>query len=269
MTVRNRDTLRSFFGTGMLPTQDHFADLVDSMLNMSDEGFRKSAENGLEVSTPAGYDTLVSFYRDQSMRTPLWTVAYGGERDLLAFKPGAAAARERDGLEPAPPVLALDARGRVGVGTDSPRQALDVAGVVASEGRLGRYAAQGLPQPLADGEWHDLTGPLEGCQAFEVIAGAGHAGGGRFALVHAVALNAYNPRPGWLDLFGLRRRIRAQGMWYGRRCDQLDLRWNGSSGRQASYRLQVRTRCNYGEDVAIRASVTRLWFDDDREETPR
>ena len=268
MTVRNRDTLRSFFGAGMLPTQDHFGDLVDSMLNMSDEGFRKSAENGLEVSTPVGYDALVSFYRDQSMRSPLWSIAYGGERDLLAFKAGAASATApgRDGSEPAS-VLALDARGRVGIGTDAPRTTLDVAGVVASEGRLGRYAAKTLPPPLADGEWHDLTGPLEGCQAFEVIAGAGRVGGGRFALIHAVALNAYNPRPGWLDLFGLRRRIRAQGMWFGRRCDQLELRWSGSSGRQASYRLQVRSRCDYGADVPIRVGVTRLWFDDPMEAT--
>ncbi|WP_457333534.1 hypothetical protein [Rhizobacter sp. P5_C2] len=261
MTVRNRDTLRSFFGAGMLPTQDHFGDLVDSMLNMSDEGFRKSAENGVEVSTPAGYDALVSFFREQNQRTALWSIAYGGEQDQLAFRPGAVTGRR--GQAAAPPVLSLDPRGRVGIGTTEPRQALEVAGVIASEGRIGRYAAPSLPPPVADGEWHDLTGPLEACQAFEVVAGAGRVGGGRFALMHATALNAYNPRPGWLDLIGLRRRIHAQHMWYGRRCDQIQLRWTGSSGRQASYRLQVRTRCDYGGDVPIRASLTRLWFDDE------
>ena len=259
MTVRNRDTLRSFFEAGMLPTQDHFGDLVDSMLNMSDEGFRKSAENGLEVSTPAGHDALVSFFREQNQRAALWSIAYGGERDQLAFRPGAATGER--GQADAPPLLSLDPRGRVGIGTTAPREALEVAGVVASEGRLGRYGADALPAPMADGEWHDLTGPLQACQAFEVMAGAGRAGGGRFALMHATVLNTFNPRRGWLDFIGARQGIRAQHMWWGRRCDQLQLRWSGSHGRQASYRLQIRTRCRYGEDVPIRASLTRLWIE--------
>jgi hypothetical protein len=42
MTTRNRDTLKQFFQEGRLPTSDHFGDLIDSMLNMSDEGFRKT-----------------------------------------------------------------------------------------------------------------------------------------------------------------------------------------------------------------------------------
>ena len=157
MTTRNRETLRGFFGAGMLPTQDHFGDLIDSMLNMDDEGFRKSERNGVEISTPAGYNALMSFYRDQNKQTALWSIAYGGKTDQLVVNParvGAAA--------DAPPVLALDARRRVGIGTADPRCALDVAGVVASEGRIGRAPAK---QALADGQWHALTPPLTGCQA--------------------------------------------------------------------------------------------------------
>ncbi len=257
MTVRNRETLRSFFSAGKLPTQDHFGDLVDSMLNMSDEGFRKSADNGVEVSTPAGYDALLSFYRDQNLRSALWSVGYGGERDQLAFKAGGVAAQRGK-----PPVLALDTRGRVGIGTADPQHTLEVAGVMACEGRVGAYRGEDLPQPLADGEWHDLTGPLSGCQAFEVMAGAGRAGGGRFALLQATALNTYNPPSGWLRFFSARRPIRTQSVWYGQRCEQLELRWHGSSGRHASYRLQVRSKCDYGAGIPIRATLTRLWFDD-------
>ena len=259
MTTRNRETLRGFFGAGMLPTQDHFGDLIDSMLNMDDEGFRKSERNGVEISTPAGYNALMSFYRDQNKQTALWSIAYGGKTDQLVVNParvGAAA--------DAPPVLALDARRRVGIGTADPRYALDVAGVVASEGRIGRAPAK---QALADGQWHALTPPLTGCQAFEIMAGAGLPGGGRFALLHATALNAYNPRWGWLDLIGARKRIRQQSMWYGRRCDQLELRWSGSSGSGAEYTLEVRSKCDYGkvngQGIPIRATLTRLlWAED-------
>jgi hypothetical protein len=261
MTTRNRETLRGFFSAGMLPTQDHFGDLIESMLNMDDEGFRKSEANGLEISTPAGYDALLSFYRDQNKHTALWSAAYGGKADQLVFNAGGVAASADSA-----PVLALDARARVGVGTADPQHALDVAGVIASDGRVGRAPAR---QPMADGEWHDLTNTLRGCQAFEVLAGAGRPNGGRFALLHATALNAYNPAFSWLDLLGLRRRIRQQSMWFGRRCDQLELRWSGSRGRDAAYTLQIRSKCNYGPGVPLRATITRLWVDDDAGEATR
>ena len=135
--------------------------------------------------------------------------------------------------------------------------------MVASSGRLGDLRrADEKGQPLkADGEWHDLTGPLGGCQAFEVMAGVGQKDGGRFAMLHAIAMNTYNPLPGWLEFLSPRKRIRSQHAWYGRRCDRLQLRWAGDHGRRASYRLQIRTQCDYGEDKLIQAAVTQLWFD--------
>lgn len=261
MTSRNRETLRNFFEEGALPTKDHFGDLIDSMLNMSDEGFRKTAENGVEVSTPIGHDALIAFFRDQSPKSALWSMGYGGGNDQLQFQPGSQSATRGQ-----PPVLALDARSRVGICTAQPDHALDVAGVVASQGRIGTHPA-GLQGPIpADGEWHDVTGTLKGCQAFEVMAGTGHQGAGRYALLHAVAMNTFNPAPGWLAWFSRKKRIRAQSAWYGRRCDQLQLRWQGTSGKGAAYRLQIRTGCDYGAGVRIRCHLTRLWFDEEMRE---
>ena len=257
MTMRNRETLRNYFGDGKLPTRYHFGDLIDSMLNMSDEGFRKSAENGIEISTPIGHDALMSFYRDQRPKSALWSVSYGGGQDMLHFQPGSAtAARGRV------PVLALDAQARVGVNTGAPKHALDVAGVVASTGRRGTYRrTQELPI-LANGEWHDITGTLTGCQGFEVMAGAGHPTTGRFALMHAIALNTYNPSAGWLDFFSRKKRITPHHAYYGRRCDKLQLRWEGSHGKNAAYRLRIKTGCDYGEGVRIKVFITQLWFDE-------
>jgi hypothetical protein len=262
MTIRNRETLRNYFGDGKLPTRYHFGDLIDSMLNMSDEGFRKSAENGVEISTPIGHDALMSFYRDQRPKSALWSVSYGGGQDMLHVQAGgASAARGR------PPVLALDAQARVGVNNGAPKYTLDVGGVVASTGRRGTYQPMEAVPILANGEWQDITDTLSGCQGFEVMAGAGQPGEGRFALMHAIALNTYNPTAGWLDFFSRRKRITPHHAYYGRRCDKLQLRWEGSSGKNAAYRLRIKTGCDYGKDergksALIKVLVTRLWFDD-------
>lgn len=264
MTSRNRETLRNYFGDGKLPTRYHFSDLIDSMLNMSDEGFNKSPENGIELSTPVGHHALMSFYRDQAPKSVVWSVGYGGGKDLLHFQPGSVAAGAASGKVP---VLALDARARVGINTASPRHTLDVAGVVASQGRLGTCEPVGNKPLLADGEWHNISETLSGCQAFEVMAGVGLKGSGRFALLHAIALNTYNPTAGWLDFLSRKKRIRTSNAYYGRRCDKLQLSWHGSSGDKAAYQLRIRTGCPYGknaqdQDVLIKVFVTQLWFDE-------
>jgi hypothetical protein len=256
MTKRNRQTLRNFFTAGKLPTQDHFRDLVDSMLNMTDEGFCKSAQNGLEVSAPVGHDAFFSLYRDQSPQSALWSISCSGDRNRLSFRSGDAVA-----VPDTPAVLSLDAQARVGINIGAPRFALDVAGVIGAEGRAGTSTASGVAPPIANGIWQDITGPLTGCQALEVVAGTGLRGGGRFALLHAIALNTFNPTAGMFEFVMRRKRIRSSGAYYGRRCDQLQLRWQGSSGKNAEYRLQIRTKCSYGDTVPIQYFLTRLWFD--------
>jgi len=249
MTWRNRETLKNYFGDGQLPTQAHFGDLIDSMLNMVDEGFRKTVANGQELYVPVGHHTLLSFYRDQAPQQALWRLGLGPQRDQLQFQPQA-------GGEP---LMSLDAQQRVGIGTANPETMLDVRGTVAMQGRRGMRAP---PAPvLANGKWQDLTGDLEGCQAFEVVAGAGQTGSGHFGLVHAVALSAYNPGGGLLGWLRARRGIRQTQGWWGRRCDKLQLRWNGTHGRKAVYRLQVRTGCDFGSQVQVQAHVSQLWFD--------
>lgn len=271
MTSRNRETLRNYFGDGKMPTRHHFGDLVDSMLNMSDEGFSKSPENGIKLSTPVGHHSLMSFYRDQSPTSVVWSVGYGGGKDLLHFHPGSAGAPVAKVPESVP-VLALDAQARVGINTANPRYTLDVAGVMASQGRRGTYETSRKNPLLADGNWHAISESLNGCQAFEVVAGVGRPGTGRFSLLHAIAMNTYNPSVGWFDFLSRKKRIHTHNAYYGRRCDKLQLSWEGSSGDGAAYQLRIRTGCNFGKDAQgldtrIKVSVTKLWFDEDMKET--
>ncbi|MCE4554329.1 hypothetical protein [Pelomonas cellulosilytica] len=255
MTTRNRATLKQFFEEGRRPTSDHFGDLIESMLNMSDEGFRKTPRHGFEITSD---EALLSFFREQDSEDPIWSIGFGGERNQLLLRAG-----DGQGDGAPQPALSLDLDGRVGIGTGTPAATLDVRGVVASQGRRGelhRLTPDGQPL-LADGRWHALTGPLQGCHAFEITAGVGRPDTGRFALMHAFAMNTYNPLPGWLSWLSSRQRIRAQHAWYGQRCDRLQLRWTGGSGRHGHYQLEVRTQCDYGDDRVIQASVTALWHD--------
>lgn len=297
MGEQTRHTLREFFKAGRLPTEDHFTDLVDSMLNMKDEGFRKTVGNGLEVTALGESSSLMSFYRNVDRQNPVWTLAHGKEGRRLEIGQGVQPGDDR----PAPALclhveetaardgIPAGRAQRVGVNIEHPRHTLHVAGIAAAEGRVGTYVEERNASCLADGEWHTVVDGLTGCHAFEVMAGVGGGrGSGRFALLHAVALNTYNPLPAWLDWLRPRRGIRTTSAHYGRRCDRLELSWQGAAprdpadpkggkkgdepahGKDARYRLCIRTRCNYmrdgggrnGPDVYIRFGVTRLWFDE-------
>ncbi|WP_028311247.1 hypothetical protein [Derxia gummosa] len=254
-----RDTLKRFFGANTRPNAGHFSTLIDSMLNMEDEGFSKHPKRGLEVRAAPGENTLFSLYRPGDVREqPRWQIGHLNGESL-----GIQACHERE----ASSVLTLsgDAESacRVAVGAGATgRAVLAVDGRVEMDGRLGR-AVTDLPEPpLADGRWHAVTGDLQGCQAFEVMAVAGNPGRKRYALMHALCINTFHPRTGLLDWLWRRRGIRITDNWYGRRCGRLELRWTGSHGTRGQYRLEVRSGCDYGDGTVIRVHLTKLWFDD-------
>jgi hypothetical protein len=263
MPRQTRATLKNYFEEGSLPTQDHFADLIDSTLNMVDEGFSRTDRDGLRLRTPVQEHTLLSFYRGQGGDTPLWSAGFGEGGSQFVLRAGDATA---------PPLLVLDPAAGLGVGTQAPRCTVDVAGTVGARGRLG--AAPAVETAIvADGRWHDIAVDLHGCQAFEVMAGAGHPDdAGRFALLRAIAMNTHNPA-WWDDLLGRKKGIRAQHAYYSRRCDRLQLRWAGEHGKGARYRLEIRSLCDYlghrrsrdkplppEQEVRIHVYLTQLWF---------
>lgn len=246
MAKRNRETLKKLFKQGALPSEGYFHDLIDSTLNMADEGFDKSPVNGLEISTLGSSDSLISFCRnDQRM----WLVGYDGEQNKLVF--------QGEGSELV--TLSLMANGKVGVNKKDPEWPLDVGGVIRAEGRIGITPTKQQSVP-ADGQWHDITGVLTGCQAFEVIAGVGKRRTGRYALVHAIALNTFNPTGPWFNFLNFKKRIRSQQAHYRSFRDRLKLRWHGENRK---YVLQLRSNSDYEGDTQIRYYITKLWFDED------
>ena len=120
-------------------------------------------------------------------------------------------------------------------------------GVVTYPLRGGRHLGLSFAAAI------DLTGDLEGCQALEVVASASLAGGGRHALVHALALNTFDPAPrsrGLFGLFGLlewlfpRRTISLRQAYFGQRCDRLALRWSSQWAKLCTPASMMASACS-------------------------
>ena len=244
MALKSRKTLQAYFKRGSLPTEDQFKDLIDSMLNMIDEGFDKTPAQGLKVAQLAKKGKLISFFSKITRKdSPIWSIRI----DLQSSAPKLSFLNKDDDE-----ILTLTPDGKVGIKQTQPEFDLDVAGTIASEGRIGK---RGQFPVLADGNWHDITDILDGCHAFEIMAGVGLKGTGKYALMRASALKTFDARG----------KIVYHQAHYGSRCNRLKLGWKKEANKQ--YRLQLKTRCCYGtygeppKPVEVKYYITRLWFD--------
>lgn len=233
-----------------MPSEVAFADLIDSTLNLIDDGFEKTVEDGLKVSQ-LGDGKLMSFYQNMSTLSSMWFVGIDKATANLSFgnpiNPHVLTLRS---IDPADSGSASAAKMGVGINTAAPRFELDVAGTIASHGRVGQRGEFAVP---ADGNWHDITEMLTGCQAFEVVAGVGGKDAdGKFALMHAFALNTYNTKG----------HITYHQSHYGAKCNRLELRWqNGENTENFEYKLQLRVEAAYGDKIWVNYHMTRLWHD--------
>lgn len=250
MARKDRKTLEAKFKNGRMPSEVAFADLIDSTLNLVDDGFEKTVEDGLRIFQ-LGDGKLMSFYQNMATLSSMWFVGIDKATENLSF-----------GNSSNPHILTLRSVGNddtesndvpkmgVGINTDNPRFELDVAGTIACFGRVGRRGELAVP---ADGNWHDITEMLTGCQAYEVVAGVGGKDAdGKFALMHAFALNAYNDKS----------HITYHQAHYGAKCNRLELRWEkGANAENFEYTLQLRVESSYGDKIWVNYHITRLWHD--------
>jgi hypothetical protein len=247
MARRNRDTLKRKFNDGEMPSASAFSELIDSMLNIVDEGFDKTAADGLKVSQ-LNQGKLLSFYQNIDIKSPIWSIQLDGPEGGLAFGNAANAG-------------ALTLRQlKVGHNGEHNREPgagdfeLDMAGRIVADGRRGRAGRLSVP---ADGKWHDITDTLKGCNAFEITAGVGKSGTGKYALMHAFAMMAFNGKS----------EIDYRQAHFGSKCNRLQLQWvPDPEGGKHAYILQMRVGCPYDSSTAkertwVSYYLTNLWFD--------
>jgi hypothetical protein len=235
MSLQNRETLKSFFRKGQMPSEGHFNDLIESMLNVVDDGLSKTTQDGLTLSPMGTSPRLASFFKSIEHKNPAWSMEIESGNGNLHFK---------NQLEEA--VLTLNEHKQVGIAQAQPQYTLDVNGTVGMKSRVGSYAQGKIP---ADGNWYPIAERLSDCHAFEVMAGAGKKKTGKYALVHAFALSTFG---------NSRSKVQIHQAYYGVRCNKIEIRWKGTTYQ---YQLEMRTRCSYGEGLYINYHITNLWED--------
>lgn len=233
--INDREQLKKFFKNGMLPTENHFAILIDSMFNKADDGISKNDVDGLMVFPTGDQQKLLSFYDYIKDKRASWVIVNKtGKKKGLIIREDASES----------PTIFFEKGGNVGIGTQSPQQKLGVEGIIASTGRMGIHAQGKVP---ADGKWHDILEGLEDCHAFEIMAYAERKGKGRHALMHATAISTYGKSHSKIS-----KTCAYYGFWWNR----ITCRWVGSTFK---YGLQIRTLSNYGKDAKISYRVSKLW----------
>ena len=243
MAILNRITLKNFFRKGSVPTETNFADLIDSPINIVEDGIGRSVEDGFRIS-PMGYSKrLLSFYENSQKSNPDWFISLnGGNSKGLTF-------HQTDNDHR----LVLKNGGNIGIGISNPTSKLEVKGCIGMDARKGTFVEGQVP---GDGKWHNLIAELDEINAFEIMAQiSGKKGSGRYAIAHAIALATFG---GYLSKWSIRKTAAN----YGGFLNQLQFRWTGSVN---NYALQVRTRRHYGlndqnaEPYQIKFNVTLLW----------
>lgn len=234
MAKANRETLKGYFSSGKLPTGSQFGDLVDSMLNIVDDGMNRTEGNGLRLSPLEDSGPVLEFFSGMLDELPLWEIRVDRKLRTLEVSAG--------GEET--PLLVLYPDRRLVLQGD-----IEVEGSVTARHFQGGYRCGEIP---ADGKWHFITdeaaGEAAGCRAYRVMAGCGRKGKGKYALAEVTALHCY----------GKHRKVYVRQSWFGMHFNRLKVRWRQEG---ETWRLQMRSRCDYGGETMIRYRIAELWQD--------
>lgn len=242
--IYGRAELKNFFKNGHIPTETHFASLIDSLINQSDDGISKDAMEGFVITPIGSSSRLFTFYKDIERLEPLYYL----EKDQqtphsLKFQ---SADVGNDPTKHDDQAFFIHQSGQIGVGKRCHKNfKMEVDGFSAAQGRIGTYKCGTV---VADGQWHTIADNLDNCQAFEVVARVGKKGTGRFAILFATVLNAYG-----------NAKIKKTCANYGFFWNKINLRWRGTTH---NYRLEMRTNRNYGEGINIHFNIGKLWDDE-------
>jgi hypothetical protein len=247
--ISGRQRLLAYFRNGKIPSEEHYSDLINSMVHKDDDGFSKDDQNGLKIYADEKYNSLISFYKNINSIDPFFVIGKDKtDPDALKVQPIDGSADNADPtIDPDATSFFLHTNGKVGIGKKcEPQYKMEIDGFVGMGGRIGTYRSGSAP---ANGKWQPIVTGLRNAQAFEIVARVGKKGTGKCAIMHATALSIFGPKGGKI------RRTNGHFGWFW---NKMHLRWTGDS---TNYTLEIKVGSNYGDDVEIFYTVSRLWDD--------
>lgn len=179
MAIKNKETLKNYFKKGGIVSEKHFIDLIDSSMNVIDDGINVNPENGLRINPTGVFKTLISFFRKKSQKKADFTINTNFNNiEGLSIN-----------NESEKTLIKIKNDSKIGINTDNPKYELDINGTMASKSRVGTFSVGTVP---ADGHWHKILENLDGISAFEVIAHAsGSINSGYYSISHVIALSTF------------------------------------------------------------------------------
>tara|TARA_B100001113_G_C21119546_1_gene626805 strand:+ start:614 stop:1372 length:759 start_codon:yes stop_codon:yes gene_type:complete len=179
MAIKNKETLKNYFKKGGVVSEKHFIDLIDSSINVIDDGIDIDPNNGLKLNPIGIFSRIISFFRKKSQKSPDFTLNTNFDN-----KEGLSINGVSDN-----PIIKVTNKNRVGVNTNNPEYNLEVNGTLGVRSRIGTYSKGNVP---ADGVWHKIISNLDGINAFEVIAHAsGSVNSGYYSISHVIVLSTF------------------------------------------------------------------------------
>ena len=88
MPRTNRNTLKEYFKRGSMPNQKHFYELIDSMVNISDDGIDKNPDDGLRLAPSKENSPVISLFTNIQDNIPEWKIYLGNNSQLHIIRQG-------------------------------------------------------------------------------------------------------------------------------------------------------------------------------------
>lgn len=236
---KDRKTLKSYFQRGNSPTEDQFAELIDSVTNIHEDGkVTATASDGMRLFTTGKSGVVATVFTDDPDKggsEPLWRMALDGNNGL----------RIQDGKGET--VLTIDRDRNVTVeGT------LKAARYLSGKDGKEEAPDSNILKIKGDGLWHDLPvedavgQPADGCRVYRLSVCYLNRHSRAYSACEAVASHSggrqcrvHSSRRHWWG-------------WSGR----VKIRWQRTDGK---IRLQMRSRWTESGAETIYCRIEILW----------
>lgn len=245
MPKKNRETLKNYFKKGGFATEKEFSDLIDSSMNIIDDGISINAKNGLKLNPLGIFTKLVSFFKKKSQINPEFSI------DINHDNSDGLSINNSENVS----LLKIKQDGKIGVKTNDPSYDFEINGTVGINTRLGVFKKGYVP---ANNRWYRIIENLDGINGFEIVSVIkGRPLSGEHCASHTTAISTFG---GKKSKSFIKTKNANWGSFLQRYLNKIELRWTGDLH---SYNLEIRSKKNFGlfengDQIKIKYNIIRI-----------